>query len=124
LEEAEVYNAIGEDGFRQLIHAFYKQIPSDEILGPMYQGRDLAAAEKRLCDFLIYRFGGPPKYIEERGHPRLRMRHAPFVIEQAGRDRWMKLMGNAFAEVVLPAEAAAVLRTFFESSATAMINRA
>jgi len=124
LEEAEVYNAIGEDGFRQLIQAFYKQIPSDEILGPMYQGRDLAAAENRLCDFLIYRFGGPPSYIEERGHPRLRMRHAPFVIEQAGRDRWMKLMGNAFAEVVLPAEAAAVLRIFFESSATAMINRA
>lgn len=124
MHESEVYNAIGEDGFRRLIHAFYKQIPADDILGPMYQGRDMAAAEKRLCDFLIYRFGGPESYIEERGHPRLRMRHVPFVIDQAGRDRWMHLMDMAFAEVELPAEPASVLRGFFEGTATAMINRA
>jgi hemoglobin len=124
LEEYEVYPAIGEDGFRQLIHAFYAQIPADDILGPMYKGRDMAAAEKRLCDFLIYRFGGPDSYIEQRGHPRLRMRHAPFAIEQAGRDRWMQLMTKAFEQVPLPAEPAAVLKSFFESTATFMINRA
>jgi hemoglobin len=124
LEEYEVYPAIGEDGFRQLIHAFYAQIPADDILGPMYQGRDMAAAEKRLCDFLIYRFGGPGTYIEQRGHPRLRMRHAPFAIEQAGRDRWMQLMTSAFEQVPLPAEPAALLKSFFESTATFMINRA
>jgi hemoglobin len=124
LHESEVYNAIGEDGFRRLIHAFYKQIPTDDILGPMYQGRDIAAAEKRLCDFLIYRFGGPQSYIEERGHPRLRMRHAPFVIDQAGRNRWMQLMDKAFAELALPEGPVSVLRGFFEATATAMINRA
>jgi len=124
LEEYEVYPAIGEDGFRQLIHAFYAQIPADDILGPMYKGRDMAAAEKRLCDFLIYRFGGPDSYIEQRGHPRLRMRHAPFAIDQAGRDRWMQLMTKAFEEVPLPAEPAAMLKSFFESTATFMINRA
>jgi hemoglobin len=124
MEEQEVFAAIGEDGFRRLIHAFYTQIPADDILGPMYRGRDLAAAEKRLCDFLIYRFGGPPSYIEERGHPRLRMRHAPFAIDQAGRNRWMQLMRQALSEVRLPDAAAAVLQSFFEGTATFMINRA
>jgi len=124
LEEYEVYPAIGEEGFRQLIHAFYAQIPADDILGPMYKGRDLAAAEKRLCDFLIYRFGGPDSYLEERGHPRLRMRHAPFAIEQAGRDRWMQLMLKAFDQVQLPEEPAAMLKSFFDGTATFMINRA
>ncbi len=124
MEEYQVFAAIGEDAFRKLIHAFYSQIPADEILGPMYQGRDMAAAEKRLCDFLIYRFGGPDSYIAERGHPRLRMRHAPFAITQAGRDRWMHLMDKAFAEVPLPAEPAAILKSFFEGTSTFVINRA
>ena len=69
----------------------------------MYQGRDLAAAEERLRSFLIYRFGGPATYIEERGHPRLRMRHAPFAVNQAARDHWLKLMGEALAETAMPA---------------------
>jgi hemoglobin len=107
-----------------LIHAFYTRIPADDILGPMYQGRDLAAAEKRLCDFLIYRFGGPHSYIAERGHPRLRMRHSPFVIDETARDRWMQLMQKAMAEVQLPQEPAAILQSFFEGTATFMINRA
>ncbi len=124
LEENEVYAAIGEDGFRRLIHAFYSQIPADDVLGPMYKGRDMDAAEKRLCDFLIYRFGGPQSYIEERGHPRLRMRHAPFVIDEAARNRWMRLMEHAFSDVQLPQEPADVLKSFFEGTATFMINRA
>jgi len=124
LEEHEVFAAIGEDGFTRLISAFYNQIPADDILGPMYEGRDMAAAEARLRGFLIYRFGGPQHYIEERGHPRLRMRHAPFVIDTAARNRWMQLMNNAFEAARLPPEAAAVLHGFFENTATAMINRA
>ena len=123
VEEHEVFEAIGDDGFTRLIAAFYRQIPGDDILGPMYQGRDLAAAEKRLRDFLIYRFGGPELYIEERGHPRLRMRHAPFVIDQAARNRWMTLMKKALEETKLPADAAQVLETFLASTATAMMNR-
>jgi hemoglobin len=123
VEEQEVYAAIGDEGFERLIAAFYKQIPGDDILGPMYRGRDLAAAEQRLRGFLIYRFGGPQTYIETRGHPRLRMRHAPFVVDQAARDRWMQLMRAAFLEANLPADAAAVLLQFLESTATAMLNR-
>jgi len=123
VEEHEVFGAIGEDGFTRLIAAFYRQIADDDILGPMYKGRDMAAAEKRLRDFLIYRFGGPQNYIEERGHPRLRMRHAPFVIDQAARDRWLTLMKKAFEEAKLPDAPAEVLALFLDSTATAMINR-
>ena len=123
MEEHEVYAAIGDEGFERLIAAFYKQIPNDDILGPMYRGRDLAGAEERLRGFLIYRFGGPQTYIETRGHPRLRMRHAPFVVDQAARDRWMQLMRAALLETNLPADANAVLLRFFESTASAMINR-
>ena len=123
MEEHEVYAAIGDEGFERLIAAFYKQIPQDDILGPMYRGRDLAGAEERLRGFLIYRFGGPQTYIENRGHPRLRMRHVPFVIDQAARNRWMQLMRAALVETNLPPEPAAVLLRFFESTATAMINQ-
>jgi hemoglobin len=123
VEEHEVYAAIGDEGFGRLIAAFYKQIPNDDILGPMYRGRDLSGAEERLRGFLIYRFGGPQTYIEKRGHPRLRMRHAPFVVDQAARDRWMQLMRAALLETNLPADAASVLLQFFESTASAMINR-
>jgi hemoglobin len=123
VEEHEVYAAIGDEGFERLIAAFYKQIPNDDILGPMYRGRDLSGAEERLRGFLIYRFGGPQTYIETRGHPRLRMRHAPFVVDQAARDRWMQLMRAALLETNLPADASAVLLRFFESTASAMVNQ-
>ena len=122
MEEHEVYAAIGEDGFERLIAAFYRQVPGDDLLGPMYRRGDLAGAEQRLRDFVIYRFGGSQRYIEQRGHPRLRMRHAPFEVTSAARDRWMQLMGKALAETEMPAEAKRILRAFFESAATAMIN--
>lgn len=89
---------------------------------PMYLAGDLAGAEQRLRDFLIYRFGGPPRYIEQRGHPRLRARHAPFVISQAARDHWMQLMSEALAEAALPAEAEHVFQTFLDGIATFLIN--
>lgn len=123
MQESEIYSAIGEDGFRRLVAAFYRQIPVDDVLGPMYPPGDLAGAEQRLCDFLIFRFGGPPQYIENRGHPRLRMRHAPFAINAAARERWMLLMSRAMAEVSLPREIATVLIEFFSSTATFLVNR-
>jgi hemoglobin len=123
VSEQEVYQAVGEAGFRALVASFYRQIPQDNILGPMYAGRDLTEAEDRLRDFLIFRFGGPPRYIETRGHPRLRIRHAPFAVDQAARDRWVQLMDRALAEVSLPLEPAGVLREFFASTATFLINR-
>jgi hemoglobin len=88
----------------------------------MYPAGDLAGAEERLRDFLIFRFGGPPRYIEQRGHPRLRMRHAPFAVDQPARDRWIQLMNNALAEAALPAEVDSMLRQFFDGVATFMIN--
>src|SRR5260221_2004751 len=80
MNESEVYGAIGEEGFAQLIAAFYRHVPRDAILGPLYPPEDLEGAEQRLRDFLVGRFGGPPRYVEQRGHTRLRMRHAPFPI--------------------------------------------
>lgn len=124
IEETEVFPLVGEEGFTKLVGAFYRQVPQDDILGAMYPAQDLAGAEQRLRDFLIYRFGGPERYITERGHPRLRARHIPFRIDRTARDRWMQLMNNAFAEAALPAEAEQLLRSFFEQMATFMINQA
>jgi hemoglobin len=123
VQESDIYSAIGEEGFRRLIAAFYRQIPQDDILGPMYPPGDLAGAEQRLGDFLIFRFGGPPRYIENRGHPRLRMRHAPFAVNPAARDRWMLIMTRALEEVSFPPEIASLLRDFFASTATFLVNR-
>jgi hemoglobin len=118
-----VFGEIGEEGFARLVRAFYAQVPGDDVLGPMYPAGDLAGAEARLRDFLVGRFGGPMRYVEQRGHPRLRMRHAPFVVDQRARDRWMSLMTRALDEAALPAASDAVLRAFFEHTATFMINR-
>ncbi len=123
MEEQEIYAAIGREGFARLVAAFYAQVPQDDILGPMYPAEDLAGAEQRLRDFLIFRFGGPTDYLEQRGHPRLRMRHAPFPIDAAARDRWLKLMNHALDQAMLPPEAGEILRTFFDSVATFLMNR-
>jgi hemoglobin len=122
MDEGEVYRLIGEDGFARLVRAFYTQVPSDPILGAMYPAHDLAGAEQRLRDFLIGRFGGPPRYIEERGHPRLRMRHMPFRLDEAARDRWVALMNRALDEVALPADVTLLLREFFAATATFLRN--
>jgi len=124
VEENEIYSVIGEDGFERLVAAFYRRIPKDDILGPMYaEEDDLSGAEQRLRDFLVFRFGGPPRYIEERGHPRLRMRHVRFPIAQNARDRWMELMSAALVEANFPVEIEVRLRAFFDSTATFLINR-
>ena len=123
LTDTKVYGLIGEDGFRRLVHGFYARVATDDILRPLYPEEDLNGAEERLREFLIQRFGGPFRYSEKRGHPRLRMRHAPFAVDQRGRDRWIELMEAAMAEANLPNEAIDPLRQFFHSSATFMINR-
>src|SRR5688572_24084544 len=123
MDEAQVYEVIGEDGFARLVRAFYAQVPDDELLGPMYPADDLPGAEARLRDFLVGRFGGPTRYIEQRGHPRLRMRHAPFPIGPEARDRWMELMSRALDAAHLPPDVTAFLRDFFDAVATMMVNR-
>lgn len=123
LTEDQVYARVGEDGFARLVGAFYAQVPDDDILGPMYPVEDLAGAEVRLRDFLIGRFGGPPRYIQQRGHPRLRMRHMPFAITRAARDRWVHLMDRALDQAGLDEDATRMLREFLHGMATFMMNR-
>jgi len=121
LLDTKLFSLIGEEGFARLTAAFFKRVPLDPILEPMYR-HDLPGAEKRLRDFLVGRFGGPMRYVQERGHPRLRMRHAPYKIDVAARSRWVKLMEASLEETALPPEADALLRQFFHSTATFMIN--
>lgn len=121
--EEEIYARIGEEGFARLAAAFYRRVAVDDVLGPMYPPHDLEGAELRLRDFLVGRFGGPQRYIAQRGHPRLRMRHMPFVVDRRARDRWVALMEAALDEAGLEAASAATLRAFFGDTATFLINR-
>jgi hemoglobin len=123
VQEQDVFAVVGEPGIARVVAAFYRRVPSDDVLGPMYPPEDLEGAERRLRDFLIYRFGGPQRYIAERGHPRLRARHGRFQIDVRARDRWMQLMSDAIVEAGLPAEAESVMRTFLGDIATFLINR-
>ena len=117
-----VYDQIGPEGFERLIDGFYRRVASDPVLRPMYPEDDLAAAARRLRLFLIQFFGGPPAYSEERGHPRLRMRHSPFRINQQARDVWVRHMRAALAEADIPEPARSVMQDYFERTATQMIN--
>ncbi|HEY7186611.1 MAG TPA: globin [Vicinamibacterales bacterium] len=122
MTEEQIYDAIGEGGFARLVRAFYAQVPRDDILGRLYPPHDLEGAEQRLRDFLVGRFGGPPRYIEARGHPRLRMRHMPFLVDEAARNRWVALMDRALDEAELPEDVTLLLRPFFHSVATFLRN--
>lgn len=123
MNEMELYNHLGDEGFTKLVAAFYRRVPEDDILGPMYPAGDFENAEWRLRQFLIQRFGGPSTYSDERGHPRLRMRHAPFAVDVHARNRWMELMGQAMDEIGLSDEVKAILVPYFNSTATFMMNR-
>jgi hemoglobin len=123
MQDVDIFARIGEEGIARVVAAFYRRVPQDDVLGAMYPPEDLAGAETRLRDFLIYRFGGPIRYLEERGHPRLRMRHAPFRINQTARDRWMRLMSDAIAESTLPTEVEEAMRLFLDGMSTFLINR-
>lgn len=122
LLDSAIYGIIGEEGFTRLVAAFYRRVRTDDILGPMYPQQDMIGAEQRLREFLIQRFGGPDTYSQQRGHPRLRMRHMPFKVDQAARDRWVKLMEESLAEVQLPEQVVPPLRSFFHNTATFMMN--
>lgn len=118
-----IYASLGEESLAAMVAAFYRRVRTDDLLGPMYPEQDFAGAEKRLLDFLVFRFGGPQRYIEERGHPRLRMRHIPFSIGMAERDRWLVLMGEAMREAEIPETEALQMAAFFAQVADMMRNR-
>lgn len=121
--EQVVARELGPEGIAALVAAFYRRVPGDDLMGPMYPEEDLAGAEERLRDFLKFRLLGDPVYQFKRGHPRLRMRHAPFAIGEAERDRWLELMEAAMEETAVSAEARRVLTPFFAQVADFMRNR-
>lgn len=123
MDEAIIYTILGEAGFAKMVAAFYRRIPTDDLLGPMYPEQDFAGAEERLLDFLLFRFGNDPRYQQKRGHPRLRMRHAPFVIGEAEAERWLEIMDAAMEETKVPNSIQMELRTFFTMVAHNMKNQ-
>lgn len=134
------YQRLGLQGFDRLTQGFYDAVPGDDILGPMYRQHlanehnvdpsDDAAlapfmeeARVRLRDFLIQRFGGPTTYSDQRGHPRLRMRHAPFPIDHAAAERWLELMFASLDDLGLEPDLYRELRIYFTQTALFMVNR-
>ncbi|MEI7768816.1 MAG: globin [Chloroflexales bacterium] len=111
----------GTETFHCLVDLFYARVEADRLLRPLFPD-DLGPGKEHQRLFLMQYFGGPSDYSERRGHPRLRMRHAPFVIGQAERDAWLAHMLAAIDEVGITEPARSTMRSYFESAATAMIN--
>lgn len=109
--------------FEDLVERFYAGVEGDPILRPLYPEADLAPARRRLTLFLAQYWGGPRTYDAERGHPRLRMRHQPFAIDAAARDRWLVHMRAALAAEAPPPDVAADLERYISMAAEAMRNR-
>lgn len=121
-DEAAVWQRWGREGLVRLVAGFYRRVKEDDLLGPMYPPDDWQGAEARLSDFLCFRLGQDPKYVLERGHPRLRMRHAPFRIDAAARDRWLALMAAAADELEFDGEERRYLDALFAQIADFMRN--
>jgi hemoglobin len=124
LPEAQTfYDAVGgEPTFRRLVARFYEEVAADDVLRPIYPEADLGPAEERLRLFLIQYWGGPQTYMEQRGHPRLRMRHAPFRVGSRERDAWLRAMRVAVDELDVPEPYRQRLSEYFESTAAHMMN--
>jgi hemoglobin len=112
----------GEETFRRLVHEFYSRVYADPFLRPMFPD-DRAGAEDRLALFLMQYFGGPTTYSDRRGHPRLRLRHAPFAIGPAERDAWLGHMYAALDAAGIAEPVRDHMREYFEGAANFMINR-
>jgi hemoglobin len=113
----------GEPTFRALVARFYAGVREDPILRPMYPADDWEGAETRLRMFLEQYWGGPRTYSDNRGHPRLRMRHAPFAVDEKARDAWLSHMRAAVDSLELSAEQDATLWGYLEMAARSMQNR-
>ncbi|GAA4396923.1 globin [Ornithinibacter aureus] len=118
-----LYDEIGgEETFERLVQAFYEGVAADAELRALYPEADLGPAERRLRMFLIQYFGGPSTYSQERGHPRLRMRHAPYPVTLDMRDRWMRHMLAAMDTLDLPEPQAEQMRDYFLRAAHMLVN--
>lgn len=122
-DEVSFYDAIGgEPTFRKLVEGFYAGVAADPLLRPMYPEEDLGPAAERLTLFLIQYWGGPNTYSATRGHPRLRMRHAPFKVDPAARDAWLGHMRDAVDSLELPEPYRTTLWDYLERAAYFMVN--
>jgi len=123
-ENAEsFYDAVGgEETFHRIIARFYAEVAKDEVLRPVYPEEDLGPAEERLRLFLMQYWGGPHTYSDRRGHPRLRMRHAPFSIGPIERDAWLRCMRVAVDEAGLSDQHRQQLWTYLEMAANSLMN--
>jgi len=120
--EVTVFEVVGgQPFFDTLVERFYGRVVADPMLRALYPD-DLAPGMRALALFLGQYWGGPPDYSAEKGHPRLRMRHAPFAIGGPERDAWLKAMLEALEEVDAPETAPRMMREYFEMASTAMIN--
>jgi hemoglobin len=113
----------GRDTFVRLVGRFYAGVRTDPVLAPLYPQDDWDGAEVRLRGFLEQYWGGPTTYSQERGHPRLRMRHAPFAIGPVERDAWLRHMRDAVDSLALSPEQDATLWGYLEMAARSMQNR-
>lgn len=118
-----VYEEVGgAPTFERLVHAFYQGVAQDDALRALYPEADLGPAERRLRMFLTQYFGGPGTYSEERGHPRLRMRHVTFAVTLDMRDRWMRHMLHAVEVAEIPEPQAEQMRDYFLRAAHMLVN--
>lgn len=122
-DEASFFDAVGgEPTFRRLVDRFYEGVADDPVLRPMYPEGDLGPASDRMRMFLMQYWGGPTTYSETRGHPRLRMRHAPFVVNETARDAWLTHMRAAVDSLGLPEPHHSALWDYLERAAYFMVN--
>ena len=112
----------GEATFHRIVERFYAEVAKDELLRPLYPEEDLGPAEERLRLFLMQYWGGPHTYSDQRGHPRLRMRHAPFKIGPAERDAWLRCMRIAVDSEGLAPEHRDQLWEYLEMAANSTMN--
>jgi len=118
-----LFDAIGgEETFRRLVDAFYAGVAADPVLRAIYPEDDLGPAAERLRMFLIQYWGGPSTYSQTRGHPRLRMRHAPFAVSGAARDAWLRHMRAALDSLALPPEYDQTMWRYFTAAAESLRN--
>jgi hemoglobin len=124
MTEISFYEAVGgEETFRRLVARFYQLVADDPVLRPVYPSRNLGPAEEHLRLFLIQYWGGPSTYNEQRGHPRLRMRHVRFAIGEAERDAWLRNMRTALDELELDQTHDAQLWAYLEMAAHSLVNQ-
>jgi hemoglobin len=123
LEQSFYERVGGQKTFNDLVSHFYALVAVNPVLRPMYPDSDLKAAAQRLEMFLVQYWGGPTTYSEQRGHPRLRMRHAPFHIATKERDEWLNCMRQAVDGLEINAELRTELWNYLEMAANSMVNQ-